>query len=123
MIASVAAHGIKVPEQNISIYAMSKAAVKGLAGPLAVELAPKNIRINTISPGPILTPMTEGLKVQYPKIFDLFSNAQPLKGMGSADDDIAPGVLYLLSNASKWVTGIDLPVSISTFNPDFVPEP
>ena len=111
MIASTAAHGTKVPEQQLAIYAMSKAAVKGLAGPLAVELAPNNIRINTVSPGPIVTPMTEALKVQSPKFHKIFSNAQPLKGMGSADDDIAPAVVYLLSDASKYLTGIDLPVS------------
>lgn len=57
MIASIAAHGVKVPYQNLAIYAMSKAAVKGLAGPLAAELGPHNIRVNTISPGPIITPM------------------------------------------------------------------
>ena len=111
MIASIAAHGIKVPEQQLAIYAMSKAAVKGLAGPLAVELSPKNVRINTISPGPIVTPMTEGLRVQNPNIHKIFSSAQPIQGMGSADDDIAPAVVYLLSDASRWVTGIDLPVT------------
>ena len=63
MIASTAARGIKIPEQQLAIYSTSKAGVKGLAGPLAVELAPKNILINTISPGPIVTPMTEALRV------------------------------------------------------------
>lgn len=111
MIASVAAHGIKVPEQHLAIYAMSKAAVKGLAGPLGVELAPKGIRVNTISPGPIVTPMTEMLKVQDPFFHKVFSTAQPLARMGSAEDDIAPAVLYLLSNASQWVTGTDLAVT------------
>ena len=111
MIASIAAHGIKVPEQNLAIYNMSKAAVKGLAGPLAVELAPSKIRINSISPGPIITPMTEQLKVQYLKYFKVFESSPPLARMGSADDDIAPAALYLLSDASKWVTGIDVPVT------------
>lgn len=111
MIASFAGHGMKVPEQHLAIYAMSKAAVKGLAGPLAVELAPKGVRINTISPGPIVTPMTEALKVQNPNIHKIFSSAQPLQGMGSADEDVAPAVVYLLSDASKWVTGIDIPIT------------
>lgn len=48
MIASLAAQGVKIVEQHLAIYAMSKAAVKGLAGPLAVELAPRGIRVNTI---------------------------------------------------------------------------
>ena len=69
MIASIAAQGIKVPEQNLAIYNMSKAAVKGVVGPLAVELAEKKIRVNSISPGVILSPMTNALKTQYPKLY------------------------------------------------------
>lgn len=111
MIASLAAQGIKVPNQNLAIYAMSKAAVKGLAGPLSVELGPRNIRVNTISPGPIVTPMTEMLKVQDPKYHKVFVTASPIQGMGNSDEDISPAVVYLLSDASKWVTGIDLPIT------------
>lgn len=111
MIASVAAHGIKVLNQQLAIYAMSKAAVKGLAGPMAAELGPRNIRINTISPGPIVTPMTEMLRQRDPKFHAVFRTASPLQGMGKPDEDIAPAVVYLLSDASKWVTAIDLPVT------------
>lgn len=68
MIASIAGQGIKVPEQNLSIYNMSKAGVKGLVGPLAVELAPIHVRVNSISPGVILSPMTDALKSQYPHL-------------------------------------------------------
>lgn len=68
MIASIAAQGVKVPEQNLSIYNMSKAGVKGLIGPLAVELAPIKVRVNSISPGVILSPMTDALKGQYPHL-------------------------------------------------------
>jgi NAD(P)-dependent dehydrogenase (short-subunit alcohol dehydrogenase family) len=50
MIASIAAQGIKIPEQNLAIYNMSKSAVKGLVGPLATELSEFGIRVNSISP-------------------------------------------------------------------------
>jgi len=50
MIASIAAH-CAVPSQHLSGYACSKGAVKALMQQLAVELAPFNIRVNTISPG------------------------------------------------------------------------
>ncbi len=50
MIASIAAQGIKIPEPNLAIYHMSKAAVKGVVGPLATELAEVGIRVNCISP-------------------------------------------------------------------------
>lgn len=82
MIASIAAQGVRVPLQNISIYNMSKAAVKGLAGPLAVEMGPHKIRVNTISPGIILSPMTSALRTQYPKLLNMFEHAAPADRIG-----------------------------------------
>lgn len=82
MIASIAAQGTKIPQQNVSIYNMSKAAVKGLAGPLAVEIAPHKIRVNTISPGVILSPMTNALKTDYPELLHMFENAAPAQRIG-----------------------------------------
>lgn len=82
MIASIAAQGTKIPQQNLSIYNMSKAAVKGLAGPLAVEIAPYGIRVNTISPGIILSPMTNALKTQYPELLHMFESAAPARRIG-----------------------------------------
>ena len=110
MIASVAAQGIKVPEQNLAVYNMSKAAVKGFAGPLSVELAESKIRVNTISPGVILSPMTNALKVEYPKLLQMFENAAPVGRIG-IPQDLTPAVIYLLSDASSFTTGADLPIS------------
>ena len=50
-IASLSAQGIHTAGQSVTIYNASKAAVKGMVGPLAVELGPHNIRVNCISPG------------------------------------------------------------------------
>lgn len=50
MISSVTAHGA-IRGQYLSNYSASKGAVRGLLHPLAVELAPHKIRVNTISPG------------------------------------------------------------------------
>lgn len=91
MIASIAAQGTKIPSQNISIYNMSKAAVKGLAGPLAVEVAPYKVRVNTISPGVILSPMTEALKTQYPELLHMFENAAPVGRIGVPE--VCPSVV------------------------------
>lgn len=99
MIASVAAHGVKVPFQNIAMYAMSKAAVKGLAGPMAGELGPYNIRINTVSPGPTVTPMTDMLRARDPKYYEVFKTVPFIYGMATPEADIAPAVVYLLSDA------------------------
>lgn len=110
MVASIAAQGIKVPEQNVAIYNMSKAAVKGLVGPLAVELAESKIRVNSISPGVILSPMTNALKTEYPHLLGMFENAAPLKRIG-VPQDLTPIVAYLLSDASSFTTGADFVVT------------
>ena len=75
LIASIAAQGIKVPLQNLAIYNMSKAAVKGLVGPLAVELGEQGVRVNSVSPGVIESPMTAGMKEQYPELEEMFVSA------------------------------------------------
>lgn len=82
MIASIAAQGTKIPQQNLAVYNMSKAAVKGLAGPLAVEIAEYGVRVNTISPGIIMSPMTNALKTQYPELLDMFQKAAPVGRIG-----------------------------------------
>ncbi len=50
-VASLSAQGVHIPVQHASIYNGSKAAVKGMMGPLSVELGPYGIRINSLSPG------------------------------------------------------------------------
>ena len=50
-VASISAQGIHTPVQAVTIYNASKAAVKGMVGPLAVELGKYGIRVNSISPG------------------------------------------------------------------------
>ena len=51
MVASLSGQGIHIPIQAVTIYNASKAAVKGMVGPLAVELGKYGIRVNSISPG------------------------------------------------------------------------
>lgn len=89
-----------------SIYGSGKAALLSFMKYAALELSPKNIRINTISPGMILTPMhTQGV-VEEEKLEQAVSNV-PLKRWGIGKD-IAFGAVYLLSDASSYVTGTDL---------------
>lgn len=83
LIASIAAQGIKIPKQNVAVYNMSKAAVKGLVGPLAVELAQVGVRVNSISPGVIMSPMTEGLKKEYPvsNTFEMLRSTKVIRAL------------------------------------------
>lgn len=92
-----------------SIYGMTKGALYSCAKSLACELARKNIRVNSISPGVIVTPINQNL----PHIADPEQRKQTealhLLGLGDPND-IANACIYLLSDASRWVTGSNIVV-------------
>lgn len=93
-----------------SIYSATKAAVVSLGKTLAVELAPRGIRVNTISPGPISTPIYGklGMPPEAVKGFEDTMAAQALlKRVGRADE-VARAARFLLSSDSSYVTGSEL---------------
>jgi sorbose reductase len=105
-IASIAAHGA-IPGQRVSIYGASKAAVKLMTKTLAVELAPTNIRVNSISPGFISTDMSK----QFAHLERMFNRVPPAGRIGQRDD-LALAVAYLLSRTGAgYTTGADIPVT------------
>ncbi len=92
-----------------SVYCASKGALNAMTKSLAVELARKNIRVNTVCPGQVETEMGANIKSkvgenQYQAIVD----AHPL-GLGKPED-VAMSVSFLLSDAARWVTGTSLVV-------------
>lgn len=92
-----------------SVYAATKGGLISFAKVLALELAPKGIRANCIRPGFVAgTGMTEGLTRLTEEQIDLERQKYPL-GFGEPID-ITNGIIYLLSNASKWVTGTTLTI-------------
>jgi len=109
LIASICSHQA-IPGQRLAAYNMSKGGVRILGTALAVELAPEQIRVNSISPGYIMTPMTKGLEEQYPHLIDLFHSAPPLKRMGRRRD-IVGAAIYCLRDASLYTTGADIPIT------------
>ncbi|WP_300260092.1 SDR family oxidoreductase [uncultured Cloacibacillus sp.] len=89
-----------------SAYAASKGALISLIKSLASEYAGQKIRFNCVSPGYVETPMLDNIKRLY-KTEEEFEQAIVEKhalGLG-APEDVANAVVYLLSNASRWVTG------------------
>jgi len=102
-IASVAMgqQGIGFP--GIVHYCASKGGIVAMAEALAVELAPFGIRVNTISPGAIDTPMAASTKTD-PKILEGTLAKIPLHRMGKAEE-IASTVLFMASDASSYITG------------------
>lgn len=94
-----------VANPGLVAYCSTKAALVGGARAMAVELAPKGIRVNCISPGTIEnTTMTNGLRSQLSEEeFDRIKQGFPL-GLGSTKD-ISSMTSFLLADDSKWITG------------------
>lgn len=89
-----------------AIYGSSKSALSSMVQYFAIELAPKKIRVNGICPGMVETPLIyRGTLTQ--EQYDTDKAQYPLKRYGQPVD-IANGVIYLLSDASSWVTGQSL---------------
>lgn len=94
-------------EVGKSTYGMTKAALLNLAKHLACEMARKNVRVNSISPGAICTPINMNLPHMKDPEKRARLEAQHLLGLGKTDD-VANACIYLLSDASKWVTGTNI---------------
>lgn len=94
-------------ETGKGTYGMTKAALLNLAKHLACELARKNVRVNSISPGAICTPINMNLPHMKDPEKRAALEAQHLLGLGETTD-IANACIYLLSDASRWVTGTNL---------------
>lgn len=102
MLASVSA--IRSDFGNL-IYGSTKAALNSVMRYCAKVFASKDIRINTLMPGMVLTPLATSLWSPEQLQEDL--KKYPLKRLGRPED-VANGVIYLLSDASSWVTGTSI---------------
>jgi 3-oxoacyl-[acyl-carrier protein] reductase len=91
------------PVPNSVVYSSSKAAVDTMTRALALELAPKKIRVNAIAPGATVTEGTQaiGLTMEAAKAMGM---VMPMGRMGQPDD-IARVALFLASDQSSWLTG------------------
>jgi NAD(P)-dependent dehydrogenase (short-subunit alcohol dehydrogenase family) len=89
-----------------SMYAASKGAVTAISRNMAVDLAPKNIRVNCILPGTVETPLIHAGDITQEQLNE---NAKlyPLKRFGKPEE-IAYAAIFLLSDASAWTTGANL---------------
>lgn len=91
-----------------AVYNSTKSAVDGLTRSFAKELAPRHIRVNSINPGLI---QTEGFRSSaIAGHGDAVATSTPLGRMGQPQD-IAPGVVFLASDDSSWMTGETLHIT------------
>src|SRR4051794_14511424 len=91
----------------LAAYTASKFAVRGITKVAALELGPDNIRVNSVHPGGIDTPMTR--EVMDDRGRKYVANKVPLKRMGTADD-VAALITYLASDDSSYSTGAEFVV-------------
>lgn len=94
---------------GVTAYTASKTGVLGLTRALAVDLSPHGVRVNAIAPGFIETPMSKKAFESDPARKEKVISRTPMKKLGSPDD-VAFASIYLASDASKFITGINLPV-------------
>ncbi len=95
------------PTAGLAHYCAAKAAVAQFTQVSAIELAPFRIRVNSVAPGAVLTPLVEPYLT--PDMREGYVSRTPLGRLG-APQDIARVVAFLASEESGWITGTALPV-------------
>ena len=92
-----------VGHDNAAAYAASKAGLNGFAKSIALEFASRQIRVNTVAPGPIITPMTEAARSDQSR-YEKIKSKIPLGRFGEAKE-VAQVIGFLLSDSASFVTG------------------
>ena len=108
-IILMASVGSSKGSAELSVYHAAKAAVRSFARSWSLNLNQRNIRVNAISPGPIDTPFVNRVlnDQQTEKFLKNSVNSTSIGRMGSPDE-VAKAVLFLASDDSSYVTGIEL---------------
>lgn len=94
---------------KVIAYSASKTAIEGMTRAMAVELSPKGIRVNAIAPGFIYSAMTDKALNSDPERKAKVFGRTPMGHMGQPTD-IAEAAYFLATDASKYITGVVLPV-------------
>ncbi|KFA66762.1 hypothetical protein S40285_05309 [Stachybotrys chlorohalonatus IBT 40285] len=108
LIGSMSGAIVNVPQPQAP-YNAAKAGVRHLAASLAVEWAHAGIRVNCLSPGYMLTALTQKILEDNPDLKQKWTSLIPQGKMGQPKDLMGP-VAFLLSDASQYVTGADIRV-------------
>lgn len=98
--------GVNISSIGNTAYSASKGAINGFMKNIAVELAPKRIRVNSINPGMVKTDFFSSGEITSEQL-EKDSLRYPLKRYGKPEE-IAYAAIYLLSDATSWMTGSNL---------------
>ncbi|MDG5766220.1 glucose 1-dehydrogenase [Balneolales bacterium ANBcel1] len=94
---------------GVAAYTASKSAILGLTRSMAVDLSPSGIRVNAIAPGFIDTPMSRRAFESDPERRNKVIARTPMQILG-VPQDIANAAMFLASDASGFISGVNLPV-------------
>jgi len=94
---------------GLSVYGATKAAVRALSRSFSAELMEQNFRVNTLSPGPIDTPLFTKMDVSPDELATMIENNIPLKRIGTPEE-IGQAAVFLASDASAYMVGSELVV-------------
>ncbi|KAA1469365.1 NAD(P)-binding protein [Dentipellis sp. KUC8613] len=108
LVSSMSANIINIPQPQTP-YNASKAAVKHMAASLAVEWAKKGVRVNTLSPGYMLTKLTRTILTHDQELKKTWESLTPMGRMGEPED-LAGAIVFLASDASRFMTGSEIRV-------------
>ena len=108
-VVAVSSIAATTGSEGLSAYSSVKGALFSAVKSLAVEYAPRLIRFNSVCPGWVETPMLESIKQLHPDqgSFDQNVTLKHPLGLGKPTD-VANAVCFLLSEASRWITGANL---------------
>jgi NAD(P)-dependent dehydrogenase (short-subunit alcohol dehydrogenase family) len=109
-IVNISSATSRIAPPGYSVYGPSKAALSSWTRYLAKELAPRKIRVNTISPGPVHTNLADGAFDKHPEYIKPLGQQTALGRIG-LPQDVATVVVNLLSDDFGWVTAQDIDVS------------
>ncbi|KAF7295562.1 NAD-P-binding protein [Mycena indigotica] len=108
LIASMSANIVNVPQLQTP-YNASKAAVKHMASSLAVEWAKQGVRVNVLSPGYMQTKLLKTVLSHDTELKKTWESLTPMGRLGNPED-LAGAIVYLCSDASKFMTGSEIRV-------------
>ncbi|MGJ0203327.1 glucose 1-dehydrogenase [Leucobacter sp. gxy201] len=117
-VINLASQAAKVGNPGITVYSASKAGVIGFTRSLAAELAPQGVRVNSVAPGTVLTPMMENnirhtseeRGISYEEAYGVWAAPIPL-GRMQGPQNIAAAIAFLASDLASEITGESLNVS------------
>jgi NAD(P)-dependent dehydrogenase (short-subunit alcohol dehydrogenase family) len=108
-IVNCSSIGGLIGNPGLAAYHGTKYGVIGITQSAALENAPRGIRLNSVCPGTIDTPMVAKLLAEQPEAMDVIMKKQPNTRLGRPEE-VAAAVLWLCSDAASFVLGVALPV-------------